>query len=127
MSQEVKLPLQESAGFGDVDLATIPFHLSFQQLAKLFRAPANAPIARVVSGFEKRVLSTDKSNKLSRSEAQALRNLNLSLSEIAAAERDFRAIDPKTLTRRVSQWFQLAATSPARGFEARAARVKPLA
>lgn len=126
-SQEIKMPLQESVGLGDVDLATIPFHLNFQQLAKLFRTPANAPIARVVSGFQKRVLSSGKSNRISRSEAQALRNLNLSLSEIAAAQRDFQNVYPKTLTRRVSQWSQLAATSPARGFEARAAQVKPLA
>lgn len=126
-SQQVEMPVQESVGLGDVDLATIPFHLSFQQLARLFGAPATAPIARVVSGFEKRVLSTDKSNRLSRSEAQALRNLNLSLSEIAAAERDFKESDPETLTRRVSLWFRLAATSPVRGFEARAAGIKPLA
>ena len=116
MSQEVEMPPQESVGLADVDLATIPFHLSFQQLANLFGAPNNTSIARVVSEFQKRVSSSGNSNEVTRSETQILRNLNLSLSEIEAVKRDFKKIDTEKLARRVRAMFRFAATSPVRGF-----------
>jgi hypothetical protein len=100
MSQEVEMPPHESVGLADVDLATIPFHLSFQQLANFFGAANDISVARVVSEFQKRVSSSDKPNEATRSETQILRNLNLSQSEIAAAERDFKKIDTEKLTRR---------------------------
>ena len=117
MSQEVEMPPQESVGLADVDLATIPFHLSFQQLANLFGAPNNTSIARVVSEFQKRVSSSGNSNEVTRSETQILRNLNLSLSEIEAVKRDFKKIDTEKLARRARAMFRFAAASPARGFE----------
>ena len=40
------------------------------------------------------------------------------LDEMAAAERDFRKIDSQKLARRGRAMFQVAATSPARGFQA---------
>jgi hypothetical protein len=118
MSQEVEMPPQESVGLADVDLATIPFHLSFQQLANLFGAPNNTSIARVVSEFQKRVSSSGNSNEVTRSETQILRNLNLSLSEIEAVKRDFKKIDTEKLARRARAMFRFAAASPVRGFEA---------
>ena len=99
-SGEVEMPPQGSVELGDVDLATIPFHLSFQQLANLFGAPNDTSVARLVSEFQKRVLSSDKPNEATPSDTQILRKLNLSLPEIAAAERDFKKIDTEKLTRR---------------------------
>jgi hypothetical protein len=116
-SDEVEMPPHGSVELADVDLATIPFHLSFQQLANLFGAANDISVARVVSEFQKRVLSSDKPNEATRSETQILRNLNLSLPEIAAAERDFRMIDTEKLARRVRAMLRFAATSPVRGFE----------
>src|SRR5690348_7859278 len=46
MSDEVEMPLQGSVELADVDLVTIPFHLSFQQLMNLFGAANDAPVAR---------------------------------------------------------------------------------
>jgi hypothetical protein len=113
----VEMPSQGSVELANVDLATIPFHLSFQQLASLFGAANDTSIARVVSEFQKRVLS-GKPNEVTTSETQILRALNLSLSEIAAADRDFRKIDPEKLAWRARGMLRLAATSPARGFQA---------
>ena len=56
-SGEVEMPPQGSVKLADVDLATIPFHLSFQQLANLFGATNDTSVARLVSEFQKRVLS----------------------------------------------------------------------
>ncbi len=116
-SDEVEMPPHGSVELADVDLATIPFHLSFQQLANLFGAANDNSVARLVSEFQKRVLSSDKPNEATQSDTQILRNLNLSLSEIAAAERDFKKIDTEKLARRARAMFRFAATSPARGFE----------
>jgi uncharacterized protein DUF4912 len=118
-SDEVEMPSHRSAELADVDLATIPFHLSFQQLANLFGAANDTSVASVVSEFQKWVLSS-KPSEATRFDTQILRNLNLSVSEIAAAERDFRKIDPEKLARRARATLRFAATSPARGFEAKA-------
>src|SRR5437773_1774683 len=80
-SDEVEMPPQGSVELADVDLATIPFHLSFQQLANLFGAPNDTSVAKIVSEFQKRVLNSDKPNEAIRSDTQILRNLNLSVPE----------------------------------------------
>src|SRR6266705_891635 len=116
-SDEVEMPPQGSVEPVNVDLATIPFHLSFQQIANLFGAANDTSIAKVVSEFQKRVLNSDKPNEATRSDTQILRNLNLSLPEIAAAERDFEKIDTEKLARRVRAILRFVATSPVRGFE----------
>jgi hypothetical protein len=118
MSGEVEMPPQGSVELADVDLATIPFHLSFQQLANLFGAANDTSVAKVVSEFQKRILSSDKPNEATRFDTQILRSLNLSLPEIAAAERDFKKIDTEKLARRARAMFRFAATSPALGFQA---------
>ena len=120
-SGEVEMPPQGSVELADVDLATIPFHLSFQQLANLFGAAHDTSVARLVSEFQKRVLSSDKPNEAMQSDTQIFRSLDLSLPEIATAERDFKKIDTEKLARRTRAMLRFAATSPARGFEARVA------
>ena len=115
---EIETPPLRSVEPADVDLATIPFHLSFQQLANLFGVSNDTSVAKVVSEFQKRVLNSDKPNEATWSDTQILRNLNLSLPEIAAAVRDFRKIDPEKLARRARAMLRFAATSPVRGFEA---------
>jgi Domain of unknown function (DUF4912) len=117
-SDDVEMPPQGTVELADLDLATIPFHLSFQQLANLFGAANDASIARVVSEFQKRVLSNDKPNETARFNSRILHDLNLSLPEIAAAERDFKKIDTEKLARRARAMFRVAATSPVRGFRA---------
>jgi hypothetical protein len=94
------MPPQGSVELADVDLATIPFHLSFQQLANLFGATNNTSVASLVSEFQKRVLSGDKPNAAIPSDTQILGSLNLSMPEIATAERNFRKIDTEKLMRR---------------------------
>jgi hypothetical protein len=117
-SGEVEMPSQGSIELADMDLATIPFHLSFQQLANLFGAANDTSVARLISEFQKRVLTCDKLNEATQSDRQILRSLNLSRSEIAIAERDFKKIGTGKLARRARAMLRSAATSPVRGFEA---------
>jgi hypothetical protein len=109
------MPPQGSAEIADVDLATIPFHLSFEQLANLFGAADGTPLARLVSEFQKGALSGDQPNESP--ETQILRKLDVSLAQIAAAHRDFQKSDTEKLARRTRALLQLTATSPSRGFE----------
>jgi hypothetical protein len=118
MSDEVEMPPQGSVELADVDLVTIPFHLSFQQLMNLFGAANDAPVARVVSEFQKRVLDSERPNKATPTEEQILQKLNLSLPEIAAAGRDFKRSDTEKLTRRARAMLRFGATSPMRELEA---------
>ena len=116
--RSVKMPSQGSAELADADLATIPFHISFQELSNLFGTANGIPIAKLVSEFQKRVLSSDKPNEPTRFDIQILSSLNLPVAKIAAAERDFRRIDSENLARRSRAMFQVGATSPVRGFQA---------
>jgi len=117
-SVDVEMPSQGGVELADVDLATIPFHISFQQLANVFGTTNDAPIAKVVSEFQKRVLNNGKPNEATRFDPQILSSLNLSLNDITVAERDFKKIDSEKLARRARAMFQIDATSPVRGFEA---------
>jgi hypothetical protein len=117
-SAEIEMSPHGSVELADVDLATIPFHLRFQQLANLFGAPNDSRVAKVVSEFQKHVLSSNKPDEQTMSETQILRDLNLSLNEIASAERKFRNIDTGKLARRSGAMFRFRGSSPMRGFQA---------
>jgi hypothetical protein len=112
------MPTDGSFGVGDADLVTIPFHLSFHQLASLFGVANDASVARVISAFQKRVLSNDNPNEATPCHMQILRDLNLSLPEIATAERDFKKIDTKRLARRARTLLAVSSSSSASGFQA---------
>jgi hypothetical protein len=117
MSTTIEIPPQGGA-YTDVDLATIPFHLSFQQLASLFGPNNDTGVARVVSKFQKQVLITGEPNETTSTESHILQKLNLSRAEITAADRDFRKIDAVKLARRARSMSRFGATSPVRAFEA---------
>ena len=117
-SGEVEMPPQGSVELPDVDLATILFHIGFQELANVFGTANDTPIAKVVSEFQKRLLKNGEPNEATRLDKRILSSLNVSLDEIAAAERDFKKIDSEKLVRRVRAMLQVAATSPVRGFDA---------
>jgi hypothetical protein len=116
-SNEVTMPRDRFADDGEIGLATIPFHLSFQRLLDLFGASKGDSLAEMISQFQKRALNNEKRKKLSGKERQILRAMGLSLSEISAARRAF--IDEasiETLRKRTEPVLRFASTSPARAF-----------
>lgn len=118
MSGDVEMPSRGSVELAEVELATIPFHISFQQLANVFGRANDASIATIVAEFQKRLLNNGEPHEVKRPDRRILSSLNLSLNEIAAAERDFRKIDNEKLARHTRAMFQVGATSPACGFQA---------
>jgi hypothetical protein len=90
-SDEVAMPPDDFADETDVDLATIPLHLSFQQLLDLFGASNRDDLAEIISRFQKRASSGEKRRQLSTEAREIFRAMDLSLSETAAARRAFAA------------------------------------
>ena len=116
MSNEVLMPRTEIAETADVDIAMIPFHVSFQQLLNLFGLGNETALANVMSEFQKLALSEGHEG-LSAQEIKILRKLDVSLSAIAAACRAFNDVDGEKLALRAGGLPYFGSTSPSRGFE----------
>jgi hypothetical protein len=117
ISHEIAMPLTGVSETRDVDLATIPFHVAFQQLLNLFRPATETRLATVLSQFQKRALSREQRKALSGDERKILRKLHASPSDVAAAWRAFDEIDGEKLARRTRALLGFGLTSPSRGFE----------
>jgi hypothetical protein len=115
ISNEVAMPPNGIAETTEVDLATIPFHLSFQQLLNLFGSATDTALAVVISQFEKRALSSDEKTLSGRDE-KILRGLRGSVSEVAAEWRAFDDIDDEKLASRTRALLGFGSSSPFRGF-----------
>jgi hypothetical protein len=110
------MPPTEVSEAEQVDLATIPFHLSFQQLVDLYGLSGDG-LAIVISRLQTRALSSAKSETLSSKEQKVLRRAGTVLSKVAEARRAFNQIDSEKLRRRAEELIGRDATSPSRGFE----------
>jgi hypothetical protein len=115
-SNEIEMPPHRRVELADVDLATIPFHISFHKLADFFGTTSTVSIARAVSQFQKRMLNGDKPNGTTASDRKVLDALNLSLAELAVTERDYKNIDSEELARHTNDLFASGSSSPSRGF-----------
>jgi hypothetical protein len=115
-SNEVMMPADGIAETADVDLATIPFHVSFQQLLDLFGVANDDALAAVISRFQKRALRSEGHKELSAEERTILRKTDVSLSEIAATRRAFNETDGEKLRKCTDALLGFGSTSPPRGF-----------
>jgi len=116
MSNEIMIPPAETSEAEHVDLATIPFHLGFQQLVDLFGAANHDALASVISRFQARAVSSGRRDRLSSEERKILQRTGVALSELAEARRAFNQIDREKLKRGAEALLGLGATSPSRGF-----------
>jgi len=116
MSNEIPMPPTEISEAEHVDLATIPFHLRFQQLVDLFGAGKDDALATVISRFQTHTASRGSPDNLSSEERQILQRTGVALSEIADALRTFNQINREKLKRHADALLGLGATSPSRGF-----------
>jgi hypothetical protein len=115
ISHEIAMPPNSIAETTEVDLATIPFHVSFQQLLNLFGPATDTALAAVISQFEKRALSSEEKTLNGRDE-KILRELHDSVSEVAAEWRAFNDVDDEKLARRTRALLGFGSSSPFRGF-----------
>src|SRR5438270_10836042 len=61
-----------------IDVATVPFHLTFQRILSVFRGSNGDALAQTLAQFQERASRTE----LSRGEAGVLRALDLSLDDL---------------------------------------------
>ena len=116
-SNTIMMSSAEVSESEQVDLATIPFHLSFQQLVDLFGVNDEA-VAAVISRFQTRAVSGGSQAKLSLQQRQILERTGVALSDVADALRAFKQIDREKLRRDAKALLRLGTTSPSRGFDA---------
>jgi hypothetical protein len=117
MSNEITIPPAEISEAEHVDLATIPFHLRFQQLVDLFGAGNDDALATAISRFQTRAVSSGRYEKLSPKERKILRRAGVGLSELADARRAFNQLDSEKLLKQAEVFLKSGATSPSRGFK----------
>ena len=115
-SEEIKMPSERVAENVDVDLATIPFHLSFQRLIDSFRASNGGGIAEVVARLQKRVVTDEERALLTPEELEIFRAMDLSVDEIGSAHRAFFSADAKELRKRAETLLGFSGASPSRPF-----------
>jgi hypothetical protein len=113
-STQIAIPSAEISEAEDVDIATIPFHLSFQQLAELYGANEET-LADVISRFQMRAVSSESQGKLSSEERKALQQTGVVLSQFANAARAFNQVDRKKLERQAEVLLKPGGTSRSRG------------
>ena len=114
-SNAIMMSSAEVSESEQVDLATIPFHLSFQQLVDLFGVNDEA-VAAVISRFQTRAVSSARYEKLSSEERKILQRTGAALSALADARHTFNQIDSEKLKRDAETLLKSDATSPSRGF-----------
>jgi len=116
-SDDVKMPPERAAENVDVDVATIPFHLSFQRLIDLFRVSNTDALSEIISRLQKRAVTDEDRALLTPEEWEVLRAMNLSIDEMGAARRAFLDRgDGAALRRRAEALLGFGASSPSRGF-----------
>src|SRR5690348_8024434 len=99
-SDQVTMPAERVTGSGELDLATIPFHLSFQRLIDSFRGSNPNALSELVSRLQTRAVSEEERALLTDQDWETLRAMNLSPDKIDAVRRAFGARQNASALRR---------------------------
>jgi hypothetical protein len=118
MTNEIVIPPAEMSEAEHTDIATIPFHLRFQQLVDLFEAATDDALATVISRFQARAVSSGGYEELRSEERKILHGGGVVFSALADARRAFSQIDSVKLRNRARAHLWFGSTSPSRGFKA---------
>ncbi|HEY4282718.1 MAG TPA: DUF4912 domain-containing protein [Chthoniobacterales bacterium] len=116
-SDEVTMPADASSENAEIDIATVPFHLSFQRMIDLFRASNGDAVASLVSSLQQRAGETSEAGQsLSNEEREILHAMDLSLDDLEEARRNFggRSVD-ELLRKRAEALLGFGGTSPGGG------------
>ena len=116
-SEPVTMPADSVAENINVDLATIPFHLSFQRLIDLLRANNDA-LTETLSRLQRRAVNVAEHDLLTPEELEILRAMNLSFEEMRSAHAVFEKsqLNEAALRRRLEALLGFGSTSPAQSF-----------
>jgi uncharacterized protein DUF4912 len=117
ISERTTMPPEQVIENLDVDVATIPFHLSFQRLIDLFRAANTDALSEIISRLQKRAVTDEDRALLGPEEWELLRAMDLSIDQISAARVGFTdRRNGAAIRRRAEALLGFGATSPGHGF-----------
>ena len=117
VSDEITMLPDNVTADAEVDIATIPLHLSFQQLLDLFRVSNGAALAEIISQFQKRALNEEERELLNAEERKILRGMELSLLNTAVGWGAFlNQADYETLRKRAESILRSGSASSRGGF-----------
>jgi hypothetical protein len=117
ISDAAIMPPESASENLDVDVATVPFHLSFQRMIDMFRTSNGDSITTILSRLQGRALTEEEREMLSPEEWEILRAMNLSLSEVETVRRTFSdRADADRLRKRTEAILGFGSTSPPGGF-----------
>src|SRR5947208_8176820 len=117
VSDEVTMPPDNVATDIDIDVATIPLHVSFQQLLDLFRVSNGAALTEIISQLQKPALNEKERELLSLEERTILRAMDLALLNTAVAWGAFlNQTDYETLRKRAESILRSGSASSHGGF-----------
>jgi hypothetical protein len=112
ISDTVAMPPETASESAVVDVATVPFHLSFQHMIDVFRESSGDELTTAISRLQERA-----SGALNQEEREVLRAMNLSIEDVDAARRAFmQQADNIIVRKRVEAILGFGSTSPAGGF-----------
>lgn len=116
-SDLIEMPPEGMSEDTSVDVATVPFHLSFQRLVDLFRDSNADPLAAALARVQARAIEVENDKELAPNERQILREMKLSLEELRTSHQALveRTRD-ESFRRRAEAILGFGPTSPTHGF-----------
>jgi hypothetical protein len=114
-SDEAVMPAESVSEKVDVDVVTVPYHLSFQRIVDLFRSSNDGALTESIAQLQER--ASDDEESLTAEEREILRAMNISLSDVSAARRAYLDSDSReTLRKKLEAILGFGSSSPAGGF-----------
>jgi uncharacterized protein DUF4912 len=114
-SEVVEMPRDSVSENAELDLATVPFHLSFQRMIDMFRASNGNSLGAILSRLQARAARDGSTGDLTNEEDELLRAMKVSAADMQAASKSFEDEDD-TLRRKAEAVLGFGATSPSKGF-----------
>ena len=114
-SDTVKMPPENVSENVELDLATVPFHLSFQRLVDIFRISNGNALSPILSRLQARALTDAEREMFSPQEWEVFRAMDLSVEQMKAARGQFGQ-DKGALRKKAEAVLGFGATSPTSGF-----------
>jgi hypothetical protein len=117
-SEAVTMPADAVSEETAVDVATVPFHLSFQRLIDLFRESDGDPLATVLSRVQERAIREQQNSEdLDPAARQLFGAMDVSVGDLESAHAAFlEGTRDESLRKRAEALLGFGSTSPAHGF-----------
>ncbi len=109
-SEIVEMPRDGVSENAELDLATVPFHLSFQRMIDIFRASNGNTLGAILTRLQARA-----EGDLTNEDDELLRAMNVSAADLASASKSFED-ENEALRRKAEAVLGFGATSPTHGF-----------